>query len=122
MKYLIMLSFTAILGGPTDVLAAGPGDPQRGAALYQADCSTCHAPDEDRTGPHHRGVFGRTAGTVPGFDYSDALRQAGFAWNGPLLDAWLTDPEALLPGQRMDVGIDDAQDRADLIAYLKTLQ
>ncbi len=98
------------------------GDPNRGAALYAEDCSACHTADEDQRGPHHRGLFNRPAGSVQGFDYSDALRGAGFTWTDQLLDAWLTDPEALLPGQDMNVSVEEAQDRADLIAYLKTLQ
>ncbi|MDY0871670.1 c-type cytochrome [Dongia rigui] len=102
--------------------AEAAGNPARGAALYAEDCSACHAADTDQRGPHHRGLFSRQAGSVPGFDYSDALRGAGFIWSDQLLDAWLADPEALLPGQDMNVSVEDAQDRADLIAYLKTLQ
>lgn len=102
--------------------AQGAGDPARGAALYAEDCGACHTADEDQRGPHHRGLFSRPAGSVPGFDYSDALRGAGFVWTDQLLDAWLSDPEALLPGQDMDVSVAEPQDRADLIAYLKTLQ
>lgn len=115
----IIFGLAALLGAADSVLAAG--DAQRGADLYAATCSACHAPDEDGAGPCHRGLFGRQAGSAPGFDYSDALRQAGFHWDERLLDAWLADPEVLLPGQRMDLAIEDAQDRADLIAYLKTL-
>lgn len=114
--------FMVVLTTATPALAGSFGDPGRGAALYDDQCSTCHAPDEDRSGPHHRGVIGRRAGSVAGFDYSDALAQAGFTWSDATLDAWLANPQALVPGQRMDVAVDDAQDRADLIAYLKTLQ
>ena len=112
----------AVLATTTPAFAGSFGDSARGAALYGDQCSACHAPDEDRSGPHHRGVIGRRAGSVAGFDYSDALAQAGFTWTDATLDAWLADPQALVPGQRMDVAIEDAQDRADLIAYLKTLQ
>jgi hypothetical protein len=57
--------------------------------------------DVHRTGPLHRGVFGRRAGSVAGYNYSPALRQAGFVWDTATLDAWLKNPEALVPGQRM---------------------
>ncbi|HEV8690881.1 MAG TPA: c-type cytochrome [Ideonella sp.] len=101
--------------------ASAAGDAQRGAELYEARCGGCHAVAADRIGPRHAGLIGRRAGSVPGFDYSDALRRAGFAWNAERLEQWLTDPEALVPGQRMGYRLGDARDRADVIAYLATL-
>jgi len=101
---------------------AGTGDPARGARLYDERCSACHALDEDRIGPHHRGVVGRKAGAVAGYDYSAALAGANFIWTATSLDAWLADPQALVPGQRMEANVPDPQDRADLIAYLTTLK
>jgi cytochrome c len=98
------------------------GDSVRGAALYQNRCSGCHMPDEDRIGPRHRGVVGRKAGSVAGYDYSDALSRSTIVWTNLSLDAWLADPEALIPGQRMAVNVGDPQDRADLIAYLTSLK
>ena len=95
--------------------------PERGRALYRENCSACHAPDFNGAGPAHRGVVGRLAGTVPGFTYSPALKDAGFVWTPERLDRWLTDPEAVRPGQRMGVSVADAAERADLIAYLRTL-
>lgn len=93
----------------------------RGQALHQSRCSGCHAVDANDIGPLHRGVLGRPAGTVPGFDYSPALRASRLVWTRQTLDAWLRDPEALVPGQGMDEQVLDAQDRQDLIAYLATL-
>ena len=66
----------------------------------------------------HRGVVGRQAGSVAGYDYSPALGRARIIWNRQTLDAWLSDPEAFLPGQRMGYSVPDAKDRADIIAYL----
>jgi cytochrome c len=77
--------------------------------------------DTDRIGPRHAGVVGRRAGSVPGFAYSDALRNSGFTWDATLLERWLADPEALVPGQRMGYQLADAQARADIVAYLATL-
>lgn len=122
MKHLFPEAILFLFMALSATQARAAGDPARGATLYAEDCSACHAADQDQRGPHHRGLFSRPAGSVPGFDYSDALRGAGFAWTDQLLDAWLADPEALLPGQDMDVSVDAPQDRADLIAYLKTLQ
>jgi cytochrome c len=102
--------------------AAGAGDPARGARLYGERCTACHALDEDRIGPHHRGVVGRKAGGAAGYDYSAALAGASFIWTAMSLDAWLADPQALVPGQRMEANVLDPQDRADLIAYLTSLK
>jgi len=93
------------------------GDAAHGAVVYQV-CMGCHSLDEDDVGPHHRGVVGRTAGSVPGFGYSPALKGAQIVWDPVNLDRWLTDPQALVPGTRMFFAMPSAQDRADVIAYL----
>lgn len=98
--------------------AAGQ-DAGRGELLYEQRCTACHSLDADRTGPHHRGVFGRRAGSVDGFAYSPALRSATIVWDGDTLDAWLGNPEALIPGQRMGYSVAEAGDRADIVAYLR---
>lgn len=97
------------------------GDAQRGRQAYEARCGGCHSVDADRVGPRHAGIVGRRAGSVSGFPYSDALRRSSITWNASLLDRWLADPEALVPGQRMGYRVDDAQIRADIVAYLATL-
>lgn len=74
--------------------------------------------DADRVGPRHRGVVGRKAGGVPGFAYSPALQAATLVWSADNLDQWLADPQAVIPGQRMNVVTRDAKIRADIIAYL----
>lgn len=95
---------------------------ERGAALYAAHCGSCHSPDQHGDGPAHRGVVGRRAGALKDFDYSPALRASKILWTRATLKAWLTDPEALIPGQGMDYQLDDAQDREDVVAYLATLK
>ena len=104
---------------PTPTLAAG--DPQRGAQAYDSRCTGCHSVEQNRVGPRHAGVFGRRAGALSDFDYSPALKAAGFKWDTARLDRWLADPEALVPGQRMGFSVSDPAVRADLVAYLATL-
>ena len=104
------------------LLAPGPasaaGDAGRGETLYEA-CQDCHSLDKNDVGPRHRGVFGRKAASLPDYDYSDALKSANIVWNEETLDKWLTDPQALAPGAKMFFHLENAQDRADVIAFLK---
>ncbi len=80
----------------------------------------CHSIDYDRVGPHHRGLFGRPAGSVADFDYSDAMKRSGIVWSEATLDKFLSGPRGFVPGTRMGfAGIPDDQERADVIAYLK---
>ncbi|MDM7957072.1 c-type cytochrome [Blastomonas sp.] len=95
------------------------GDAARGAKVYQSNCTGCHAPDTNSVGPAHRGVYGRKAGSAPGFAYSPGLKKGGFAWDAARLDAWLTNPQAFIPGAKMAFRLTSAQSRADVIAYLK---
>lgn len=94
------------------------GDPARGAEEYENHCAGCHSVETNRVGPRHKGVVGRRAGSVAGFDYSPALKKAGFAWTVELIDRWLTNPEKLVPGQAMGFSISEPQLRADIIAFL----
>lgn len=93
----------------------------RGQALYTAHCTACHSVDYNLTGPLHAGVVGRKVGSVPGFDYSPALRHSTLVWTRANLLAWLQDPEALIPNQGMDFSLPLARDREDVVAYLATL-
>ena len=95
------------------------GDPGRGEALYKSRCGGCHSLDANRTGPQHRGLFGRKAGAVAGFEYSAALKASTVVWDQATLDSWLADPQNFIPGQKMYVKVSDPADRADIIAYLK---
>ncbi|MEO8856288.1 MAG: c-type cytochrome [Burkholderiaceae bacterium] len=97
-------------------------DAARGALAWQKNCTECHTVDKDDTGPHHAGVAGRRAGSVPGFPYSAALKATNFIWDAALLDRWIANPDAMVPGQAMDFKLSDAAVRADIVAYLLTLQ
>jgi cytochrome c len=96
-------------------------DPHRGGELYRA-CVACHSlkPGNHLTGPSLADAFGREAGKAVGFDrYSAGLKVADFIWNADTLGAWLTNPQAMIPGTFMIFpGIEDDQARADLIAFL----
>ncbi len=92
-----------------------------GARLAQM-CRACHtfgAGEAVLVGPNLYRIFGRDAGSGDEFDYSEAMRSADFVWTPAALDAWLAQPARFLPGNRMTfAGVPDADDRADVIAYL----
>jgi cytochrome c len=96
-------------------------DVANGEAKF-ALCASCHTitpGGPNMTGPNLHGVVGRKAGAEPNYNYSDAIKNAGFTWDGARLDKWLTGPSADLPGTKMTfVGIKDPKDRTDVIAYL----
>jgi cytochrome c len=98
------------------------GNAARGQRVFNA-CAACHAlePNKHVTGPSLAGLWGRHAGTVPGFErYSPALKNSGVVWDDATLEAWITGPESLIPDNAMTFrGIKDAQARADLLAFLK---
>lgn len=97
------------------------GDAAHGKVLYQG-CQACHSIDDNDLGPRHRGVVGRRAGSVEDYSYSAALKNSGLTWSESMLDRWLTNPSALVPGTKMFFKVDDPKARADIIAYLKELR
>jgi len=111
----LFLALLIVLLSPPAI--ANP-DVAHGEALYQG-CQDCHSLHENGVGPRHEGVFGRLAGTQPGYSYSHALKQSGITWNETTLDKWLTNPQALVHGVKMFYRLASAQDRADVIEFLK---
>ncbi len=111
------LAFPAGLLAPSGVAAQANLD---GAALYLAKCGGCHSIATNRVGPAHKGVFGRKAGTEPGYRYSPALKSSAIIWNDRTLDRWLQDPQKLVKGSRMYLTVPDAAQRKAIIAYLKS--
>ena len=110
------------------VLLAALPDPYNAADLDNgrrafARCRSCHTITEggsNMTGPNLYGVFGRQAGSHPGFNYSAAMKEADFIWDGDRLDDWLESPRTFLKGNKMSfAGIPDPTDRRDVIAFLK---
>jgi len=105
-------------------LAGFSGDAVAGQRVF-LQCQACHAvePGANRLGPTLHGVVGRPAGSVSGFGYSPANRNAGITWTPEKLFQYLENPRRVVPGTTMAfAGIGDGQRRADLIAYLATLR
>ena len=98
-------------------------DAAAGGMAFQ-QCAECHSPTTaDNAGPGLKGIVGRKAGAKDGFIYSPAMKKSTVVWDDKTLDAYLKDPRTVVPGTSMAYGgDDDAKERADLVAYLKTLK
>ena len=119
---LLVLGLALADAGPAPAQSGPPpGDVERGRQVYGRRCSSCHSMVLNRSGPRHLRVFGKPAASVPDYEYSDALRRSGIVWNERNLDRWLADPEAVVPGNYMGYQVRSARDRADIIAYLKSM-
>ena len=90
-----------------------------GKQVFEKRCTGCHALDNEKTGPHLRGVYGRPAASLTTFPYSDALRKSGVTWDSDTLDKWLTDPDAFVPDNDMAFRVANPEERAAIIGYLK---
>lgn len=100
--------------------AQSSGDAQRGAQVF-IQCKVCHSLEAGKNiiGPSLHGLLGRKAGSVPGYAYSPAMKNANVSWDDDTLSKYLADPKAFIPGDKMAfVGIKDPSKLGDLLAYL----
>lgn len=139
MKHLISLAALSLLaacseGGSSESSGTAPtaalaqtktaSTAERGRRMF-SECAVCHTVREDkqnRVGPNLYAIVGRQAGTVDDFAYSKAFEEADFVWDTASLDSFIENPQGFLKGNRMAyVGQRNAEKRAEIIAYLKTL-
>ena len=114
-----VLAIAMIAAVPTAAMSA---DADAGKTVFNK-CKACHQVGKNGVGPHLDGVFGRVAGSLPDYNYSDALKKSGITWDEASLDKWLQGPAKDVPGTKMIfAGLKDEGDRANLIEYLKTLK
>ena len=118
--YVIMLASAGTLSVPLTAMAEG--DAAAGEKVF-VHCAPCHStkPGENKLGPSLAGVFGRKAGTEPGFSYSSALKGQDITWDETSLNEWLQGPGKFVKGTKMIYSVPEEKDRQDVIAYLKTL-
>ena len=115
---IILLAISAPQGGFSQSGTAN-GDAQRGKELFEKRCGGCHALDKDKEGPRLGNVFGRKAGTITTFKYSDSLKSAQVVWDEASLDKWLVNTDSVVQDNDMDFHVPKADERADIIEYLR---
>ena len=108
----------------TSSTALAAGDPTAGEKAYASHCAVCHAttPGENKIGPSLAGIVGSKSGTVPGFNFSTAMKEANVTWDDANLDKYLANPSGFVHGTKMFVNLPSESDRQNVIAYLDTLK
>ena len=120
-----LLAIAALAAAVLPGGVAWAADAEAGARVFRTQCGACHVVEagKNRVGPSMHGIVGRTSGTVEGFRYSAANKNANITWTPEVLDKYLTNPKEMIPGTTMAyVGLRNATQRADLIAYLESLK
>lgn len=119
---LFTTSFALTVVAVTSMSERAFGEKPRPAAFAQ--CASCHSTEVGKNiyGPSLAGISSRRAGTLPGYNYSPALRASNLRWDKKTLDRWLTSPKKTVPGTKMPfLGLQDTKAREQVIAYLMTL-
>jgi cytochrome c len=123
MVILRIVFCAGIVSAFMSVPANADGNAARGRRLFSQACAACHSlePDRNMTGPSLADLWQRKAGGLASFSrYSPALKSAGIVWDDRTLEAWLENPQRLIPGNTMPFpGVKDKQRRDDLLAFLK---
>jgi cytochrome c len=121
-KWFVVSTLAVVAGFsiPHTGAAEGPSL-SRGKETFEKRCGGCHSLDRDKEGPRLRGVYGRTSGSVSSFNYSTALKSAHISWDAESLDKWLANPDKVVPDTDMAFHVEKADERHDIIAYLKEL-
>lgn len=97
-------------------------DAKRGQDVFAKRCSGCHSLDNDKEGPRLRRIYGKKAATLSTtFNYSEALKNSNVTWDAPSLDQWMADAEKIVPNSDMFFRLPRANERADVVAFLKSL-
>ena len=117
---IVALAASAAVAAAQELL---PPSAERGGELW-AKCRACHTIEKGArhiVGPNLHGLFGRRAGALPNYRYSEALKNSGIVWDDASLDRYLAATQDVVPGGKMYGGLAIAQDRLDLITWLKSM-
>jgi cytochrome c len=112
------------MGIPEPDVTVAAGDVASGAKIFKTKCAQCHNAEQggkNGQGPKLWGIIGRQSGTVEGYAYSAACKNSGIVWSDKHFEVYLQDPKKYMPGTKMVfAGLKKAEERADLIAFLKS--
>ena len=127
MTYRALLALLVTLNaGLFSLGAAAAGDAEAGGKLFTKTCGGCHSIGENARsgfGPHLNGVIGRQAGSLPGYQFSEAMKNSGVVWTPETLAAYIEAPKKVVKGTRMIFwGISDQEKIENILAYLETFQ
>jgi len=112
-------AFALLLAGLTLSDVGRAQSPASERELFEKRCGGCHSLDRDKEGPQLHGVYGRKAGSVDSFQYSDALKKSKIVWTEETLERWLTDTDKLVPDNDMTFHVEKPEERRTIITYLK---
>ena len=115
-----LAGFALLIAGSAILSSSQAAERMDGKALFEKRCGGCHSLDKDKEGPQLAGVYGRKAGTIDSFQYSDALKNSKIVWADDTLERWLIDTEKLVPNNDMSFHVESADERKSIIAYLKS--
>ena len=117
-----IIGVAALLADASPSLAAG--DAAAGELAFTATCGACHStsPGVNKIGPSLAAIVGAKSGAAPGYNFSRTLKAANITWDEQTLDKFLENPPTDVHGTKMVISVPDAEDRKDIIAYLKTLK
>ena len=120
-RCLFLLALLGFAPSANAQFAAPVAEAPNGATLFRRQCATCHSlvAGEVRQGPNLAGVYGRHAGSLPGFAYSSGFKQADWVWDDTHLDPYLANPQVVIKGGVMGYRQSNADIRHTIIAYLK---
>jgi cytochrome c len=104
--------------------ALAAGDPTAGEKVFASHCAVCHStkPEDNKIGPSLAGIVGSKSGTIPGFNFSTAMKDANVTWDDANLDKYLANPNGFVHGTKMFVNLPTETDRENVVAYLNTLK
>lgn len=124
-KFSAFCVLTCLAAGLAGANGARADDVADGQAQFLKSCGVCHVAEPGappRQGPNLAGVYGRPAGSLPDFKYSDALKAGGWIWDEATLDPWMENAQAVHPGTFMNYRQRDPDKRKLILDYLKTLK
>jgi cytochrome c len=116
------LVLMAVLGSSATAMAAG--DSSAGQTVFATHCVACHSTQagKNEVGPSLAGIVGSKSASIPGYDFSPAMKDANITWDDANLEKFLANPAGFIPGTKMFINLPSDTDRQNVIAYLNTLK